>query len=506
MKEQDTVVKKQEQVAVSLQDAIKASRYSTVSFGSIFLPEMFRKESPEFHKVISRHLDIEGLDLILEVFRYGAKTTLTRAYIIKSIIYGDFNLSYIISSADRLAKSTLRLIRRHFDPDSRFYLKELIEFYRIKPTVPWNETTLTFDHGYLGKQIAINSIGAGGELRGASELTRPDLIVLDDVLPSDAVRNPLLVEKANHYVNSVILPGVMTKTENPNSRIICLQTPMHDRDIVRYLSDDPKFALLSFPKYIGDKSSWEVMFPAEKQAEEIAVAKKRGLSTYNDWLMEYQLIRVSDSVKSFSKELLNLLDLSETLINFKGILFITIDPTPSHSNPDKVLKLDDYAICLMGIDDTECYLFQEFTFKSPTDEEIIDCLYSLYLKYQNIMFMAVESVGFQSNLVTTYEKGLREKKVFPTIIGIKDKRSKFDRIQNEISSYLNRGKLSVDLSCIKAQEQFRLFSPFTFTSMKKDVLDALALGILTYRTKRPNRSRGFGQGIKNQDLVIGTKL
>lgn len=493
-------------IPIPLEQAIKASRYSTVAFGRIFLPKMFEQESPEFHKTISKYLDMEGLNLILEVFRYGAKTTLTRAYIIKSIIYGDFNLSYVISSADRLAKSTLRVIRRHFDPDSPLYLKELIEYYKIKPVVPWNETTLTFQHGYLNKQISINSIGVGGELRGASEMTRPDLLVLDDILPSDAIYNALLIEKANQFVTSVVLPGVMTKIQNPNSRIICLQTPMHDRDIIRYLADDPKFALLSFPKYIGNKSSWEAMFPASKQEEEVAVAKKRGLSTYNNWLMEHQLVRVSDSVKSFSKELLHLLNLEDTLLDFEGTLFISIDPTPANSNPDKVFKLDDYAICLMGIDENKCYLFKEFTFKSPTDEEIIGCLHSLYLAYENIMFISVEAVGFQSNLISTYQKGLSQRKMFPTIVGVKDKRSKFDRIQNEISSYLNQGKLYVDLSCIKAQDQFRLFSPFSFSSMKKDVLDALALGILTYRTKRPAKSRLVGQDIKNEGLVIGYKL
>jgi predicted phage terminase large subunit-like protein len=460
----ETVIPAEPSLELTLAEAIQLAAIDNEFYCTHWFPKTFRQRSPEFHTDVWANLEGGSRFVGLMIFRDGAKTTVTRAFLSKRVAYGVSRTIVILGKSEEAAIKTLSWLRRQVQYNTKW-----TNAYGLAQGEIWNANHIIIEHKVLGISIQIIAMGILGSVRGINlDDYRPDLIVVDDPCDEENTLTPEARKKLSDSFFGGLRNTLAPATDMPEAMLVLLQTPLHPDDLICQVAKDPEWVCVQYSILdADDKSTWEARHPTETiLAEKAAYIHRNQLSI---WLREKEVCIVSPEASYFKTEWL---DYWEELPE-GGIYYLGIDPTPPPRDLGQIhknLKLDDAVVLVIKVHKGFVYLVDYWTGKSPMPQE----LSHEFFKYRTnfpIFKAGVETINYQRALKVHLESEMKRRNEYTTLTAIEDKRPKPVRITQTISALASNRKIRIHRTHAKFIEQFTRYPQVSHD----DVIDAFAI-------------------------------
>jgi hypothetical protein len=249
--------------------------------------------SPAFHDEIIRDWHSPEENILDEVFRGGAKSTLAEEAIAIMAGFREFRNCLIVGESLPRAQQRLHAIRIEIETNDVY--RKL--FGDIVGDV-WTDEQLVTSWGSM-----IQALGRGQSLRGIKHLEqRPDLIFLDDIESRNDVATPEARRKVLDWATLDLFPAC-----DPNHRKRLAATPLHPESLSQVMKRSKDWITHTYPiKYIDEKgdeqSSWPERFPLEWINKTEQSYRDRGqVQGFNQ---EYLCLAEAPESKAFKSEMM----------------------------------------------------------------------------------------------------------------------------------------------------------------------------------------------------------
>lgn len=464
--------------SISPAELVKLCAVDNDLYCRTFFPKTFRMKSPAFDKEIWDVLDDPQARLAnVLAFRGAAKTTRARAFTSKRIAYGvSRTILYIGSSED----AALRSIR---------WLKRQIEFnplwsgtFGLEKGAKWADNEIEITHKLLDHPIWIIGVGiTSTNIRGINfDDYRPDFIVCDDILQDENSATKEQRDKLADLVLSAVKNSLISSVEEPNAKMVLLNTPQHREDLSQQAKKDPEFRTLEIPCWTKDTwdlpvhkqmSAWEDLYPTDTlRAEKMSAMARNKLSLF---AREKEVRLTSAESQAFRPEWLKI-TLAKPVLPF-CVLGIDPIPPPSERQIAQGSKNQDYeAQYVWGREGGEYFLMEGVRSRGHDPNWSINTFFRLAYQYK-IARAVVEAVAYQRTLKWMLEQEMRRRGLYYVIIPYNDKRKKQTRIVSTFSGIGAAGLLNIGPDDTVFVDQFNRYSE-TYEDYDDD-LDASAMAL-----------------------------
>lgn len=440
-------------------------------FASLFLPRTFSLEPPDFHREIWAAIESpDNRYVSIEVFRDGAKTTITRAFVLKSICYATVKLIVFTSESRNRARDSLEWLQKRITEK----LGDLCvsQFFKLKIGKIDNRDELEIINGLYGTTIRVVGVGADSQVRGFNiDDARPDLIVADDYLPAEIMGEVTLKYYVDKFFGA-LENTLAAATVNPFAKIINLATRTATDDILGMCERDPRWVCKKFSIFNQQgESVWPSKWSTKSlQKDKEAAAARNQLSV---WLREKECKLIKSEVTTFKDSWLKLYDDEED----GWIYVLSCDPVPppSEHQINTGLRTKDWEVwTVIG------YRLGRFRIVEQTQNKGHDILWTLdeafhLMRKYRPKAIGVESVAYQRTIAFQLREKMRTEREYTQVIELNDRRSKYHKISDTISPLAQTGNLEVHRSCSTFQVQFAEYPGCEHD----DHLDSAQLGINT---------------------------
>lgn len=246
-------------LTISVGELVKLCALDNDLYCRTFFPKTYRQKSPQFDKDIWALLDDPNVRLLNMVgFRGSAKTTRARTFTSKRVAYGlSKTVLYVASSEDGAVRS-IRWLKRNIEHNQAWAAT-----YGLKPGAKWTENEIEIINTVLGVTTWILGDGiTSTQLRGVNfDDYRPDLIVLDDTLQDENSATQEQREKLENLVLATLKNSLAPRVDEPNAKLVCMNTPQHREDYTQRAKKDPEFKTIEVPCWTPETCD----LPVEKQ-------------------------------------------------------------------------------------------------------------------------------------------------------------------------------------------------------------------------------------------------
>lgn len=478
---------------ITIEQAIRIGADDTVAFGQLFFPRAIRQNSPEFHTDICNAVEKSVRNKIaIKVFRGGAKTTLLRVIAAKRISYAISRTILIVSETAGHSVETIKWLKHAVERQDTwaqtFGLRRGDEYTNgeTKERYTWRDDMIQVACSNFqdenGAPLIITVVGTGifGQSRGLNiEDFRPDFILLDDVLDEDNTATPEQRRKVSERIYGAIANTLTPLTENPNARMVMVQTPLHREDAIEMARVDPEWEYLEISCFDETgESTWPDRFPTETlRTQKQGFINRQQLHV---WLREMEVRITDDALSYFKPEWLTANYWTEaTLPPVASMsIYYGVDPTPPPKDTEQhsslaLSRLDDAVIMKIGVLKGHVYILDVYQAKSPIPDELISQIFMMW-KMGRGRKIGFESILFARVLKYYLEQRMLKERVFLPIEPIEDRRKKSDRIRQEITDLAFNGQLHSHPKFASFNDQFLTYPDVTHD----DHLDALAIALM----------------------------
>jgi hypothetical protein len=432
-----------------------------------FFPRTFRQRTPEWHRDFWYHFNNSERDFFgAEIFRGGAKTTLTRAGLSKRIGFGLTRNTLAIAINETMASHTVRWIKKQVE-DQTYWA----QIFQIQKGSKWTDDWIELINVPLDMKINVIAKGMTSGIRGLNfDDWRPDFVVCDDISNEETTGTPEQLEKQKNIFFGTIIPAMAPKSEAPNRKLVLLQTGLHKEDIINQAHNDPTFFTVKYPKLVFDAatgaplSAWPERYPIEEILKERNEYIRKKL--YHVWLREYGCKIISKETAAFDAEWLR--DWNSLPVTLE--YYIGLDPA-SDSKKKQAHKAAG-AVIGMSRRTGDVYLIEYLAQSGKNPEELWTWLKRCYIQYRPRK-IGVETVGFQRILKWYFEQKMREENFYFSITSFDDRRAKPDRIRQAYTGLASQGKLHINPNHIEFRAGFTDFQD----NVDWDLGDAGAIAI-----------------------------
>lgn len=438
-----------------------------------FFPKTVRQKSAPFHRDIWDVLDNSNhRQIAFEVFRDGAKTSLLRLFAAKRIAYGYSRTIMIVSASQAHSIRTVRWLRRAIE-----YNRLFAQFYGLKKGAKWTDDELEIHHTILGFTITIIAVGITGQTRGINiDDYRPDLIIVDDVDDEETTSTLEQRLKTEERFFGAILNSLTPASENPEAKIVVLQTSLHKEDLINKIHSDPTWETkkISIFNEHGE-SAWPQRYPTEE-----VIAQKQAFISRGQillWLREKECTIGDEETADFKRDWLLFWD----ILPEKLIIIISCDPAPPPSElqiKKGLRKKDEEVWSVQGLHHGNRYLIEQVASKDHDPEWSATTFFALCQKWKPLK-VVIETVAYQRTLKAFLEREMRIRKQYyliesyPPSHRTKDQRKKRHRIMHAFSGIASQGAFFVHPSQQTFISQFAAYPNVDHD----DRLDACAMGL-----------------------------
>ncbi|XAI96498.1 terminase large subunit [Microcystis phage Mel-JY34] len=447
---------------VTLAEAVQLSAQDSVFYSKFFFPRTVRQEVPRMHKEMWAALEKPSQRYVgIEVFRDGAKTSLTRLYTSKRVAFGISHTIMMVSKAEAHAVRSVRWLKRQVQYNTLW-----AETFQLRAGSKWSEGEIEIIHGVDEYPIYVVAVGMTGQIRGINlDDFRPDLIVGDDVDDEESAGTPEQRKKSSSLFFGALSQSLAAPTEASDPRLVLLATPQHKEDIIETCKRDPRWNVVTFSCFDENgESAWPAKFPTAFLIEE-----KESYIARNQlavWMREKECKLISDETASFRTEWLQWTQ--ELPAGTRWM--VAMDPASS-DDPNAA----EFGIVLVGFHGKKVFIEREFAERGVMPDRACSVLFEWLMKYP-VMGIIVETVQYQKIMAWYLEREMQAKRIYRPVYKIDDKRNKDDRMLQAILSCAPFMDLYVNRRCVKFTEQYTEFRPGV--KMLKDVLDAATMAIL----------------------------
>lgn len=455
------------QATIDRQEAFRLAAADSDFYCRTFFPQTFRQSIPEFHRDIWNLLsDPRHRKVAVMVFRGGGKTTLLRTFSSFRIAYGISRTIIFVGEAQDHSKRSLRWLRKQVD-----YNRTWRETFGLSPGKPWTDEICEIRHNVLGHSAVVLAVGITGQIRGFNlDDYRPDLIVIDDPCNEENTATAEQRKKTADLVFGALEHSLAPISESPEAKIVLLQTPLHQEDIVSVCHRDLSWASRRYSCFdnIGN-SVWPERFPTEYLLREKENAIRMG--QLHLWLREMECTLVSGENAAFRAEWLREYDVPpDGLVTFIGIDPV---PPPTDNKIERRLHDRDYeCLAVIGRRGGDYFLLEYSASRGHTPEWTVAEFFRLVEKWRPIK-VRVETTAYQSTLKWLLERAMKDRGRYVQVDGDDTKRKKMHLITQALSGIASNGALYVRRDMYEFKEQFSTY-PFC---AHDDILNAVALAV-----------------------------
>ena len=394
---------------LSLENIIKKVDY--VKLGEDYIPSEFaikfvnfiklvNGESGEENKTPLFHYDIldtihKHKNVLVVVFRGGAKTTLTAEYMILYIAtfgqldgFGDVTVGMYVGDTMDNGVKNLRNNLEHRYRNSEFLQKFIPE---VKFTDPeWEFTNAE------GHKFCVRGFGATTGVRGFKKYgQRPQLAILDDLMSDKSAESKTITKD----IENVIYKAVRQAMHPTKRKVIWIGTPFNKKDPLYKAAGTKAWTTRAYPiceKFPCTKKdfvgAWEDRFPFSAVKTEYEMLKENGrVDAFNQELM---LRILSDDDRLVLDEDIVWFDRSDVLNNINQYnIYMTTDFATSETE-----KSDFSVISVWALDYTGRFLWIDGIVKRQDMAKNVDDIFRL-VKLYNPLATGVEISGQQKGFV-----------------------------------------------------------------------------------------------------------
>lgn len=445
-------------------------------FYHTFFPKTARQGSAPFHLKMDSMLEnpVQPFNRY-NMFRGSAKTTRLRMYTGRRVSYGiSRTILYVGASEDHAVRS-VRWLKTQVEKNTVW-----TKTFGLRAGSKWDQAQIEIVNDALGITSWILGVGITGNLRGINfDDYRPDLILLDDIITDENAATLEQREKISDLVFGALKESLAPKTEEPNAKMVFLQTPLHLDDAAMRAEKDPEWVTLTQGCWTDETkdapvdeqiSVWEERYPTvERRASKKAAAKANRLSK---WLRENECRLVSPETTSFKSFWLNKV-VEMPGRNAYNVLAIDPVPPPSDRELEKGLQGKDFEVLGVCGRAGHNYYVQEYVANRGHEPNwTIYEAFRLAIKY-GVAKIVVESTAYQRTLKWLIEQEMRRRGLYFLVEEAKDKRKKFARITSTLSGIASHGQLYCHPEHVEFIEQFENYPEVDHD----DVIDMVSMGM-----------------------------
>lgn len=447
-------------------------------FAHTFFPKTFRQPSAPFHPEMWNALEDPRYRYVaMECFRDSAKTTILRTYAAKRIAYGMSKTILYISGNEGHAVRSVQWLRAQVEKNRTF-----AQTFGLQKGRKWQE-----NEAEIYRQTEDDTawiFGAGitsASLRGINfDDYRPDLIILDDAVNDENALTEEQRKKIADLISTAIKRSLAPASEEPNAKLVFLNTPIHHADALAKVKKDPEWHCLRFSCWTPEtedlpleyqRSSWEVRYPTEvRQAEK---ASAIAANEYPQFARELECQLITDTNTAFKLEWITEYDERDLP---PGVNIVVIDPVPPPSERQlaKQLHGKDYeAIGVIRRAKGAYYVLEYHRNRGHEPNWTVAMATELARKHR-AMRIVVEAVAYQRVLEYLLRQEMTRKGQYYAITPVTDKRKKYNRIVSTLAGPLSQGRLYIrpNMSDLKAEL-------VAYPNVNHDdLVDMVAMGVL----------------------------
>lgn len=463
---------------ISPEECVRLGAIDSRFFSHTFFPKTFRFPSPAFHTEIWGLLENAAYRYLnVIVFRGGAKTTLLRAYTAKRIAYGISRTILYVGSSEPHAIRSIQWLRTQVDKNRLF-----AGIFGLSPGRKWQENEIEVSRRVDGTTTWILGVGiTSNSLRGINfDDYRPDTIVIDDAINDENAATKEQREKIRDLILGALKESLAPETEEPNAKLVMLQTPRHAEDASSLAAKDAQWKTVIFPCWtLGtwgesidrQESAWSVRIPSEKLREEKRFAIAR--NALSVFAREQECRLITPETAAFRPEWI------QTWIDRppSGTVAIAIDPVPPPSEREvsKGLVGKDFeAIVALSRTKGKYYVLECEANRGHEPNWTIATVLGMAARFR-ATWIAVESIAYQRVLAYLLRQEMSRRGVYYALAPIVDRRNKYNRIVSTLSGPLSTGNLF--LPAVGGEELRSQIIEYP-NCAHDDLLDALAIALM----------------------------
>jgi phage terminase large subunit-like protein len=443
-----------------------------------FLSRAYRDPFPIFYDSMWDRLEAVNSRFVnLQLYRGSGKTTNLRSFMSKRIAYGiSRTMLYIAASATK-AEQSVGWIKRQVERNELWR-----DFYGLRLGDKWTEGTLEIIHTRLDISIWVIAFGLTGKHRGINiDDYRPDFIGIDDIIDEEVAASAEQRDKAENLVLGSLVDSLAPRSENPQAKMVMLQTPFNHEDPSMKALKDPMWVSMVQGCWTKDtenlpldqrQSVWpERESSADLRDQRIGAIARNKLSLFT---REKECKLTTPESSFFKREWLKFYDDVEEACR-GAFVVIGIDPVPPPTEAQiaKQFRGKDFeCLSVIAYKNLDYYLLEYTLNRGHQPDWTIGELFRLIYRWRPKK-IRVETVAYQKTLQWLITKEMATRRRFVPVEEMRDKRAKTDRISDAISGPASHGHLYIRPSHHDFITQFTDYPAV----IHDDLLDATASAI-----------------------------
>lgn len=473
------------QTKIDIKELVDLCAIDNDLFARTFFPQATRQRSPAMHAAVDEKLNDPKTRLLNVILpRDFAKTTKLRMFAAKRIAYGLSRTILYVAASEIKATQNIQWLRNRIEAklgaDGKYTRPLLASVYGLDKGKKWTETELEVQHRLLAHPIWVLGVGITSDsIRGINfDDFRPDLIILDDVLTDENAASKEQREKINALIMGAVKNSLAPISDDPNAKLVALNTPQHSDDFVARAEKDNEWTTLRFSCWTKETedspvelqiSAWPERHPTDTlRREKIAATAANRLSIF---IREKECKIVAKETCMFLGEWLQFYDVAPA----SGLTVLSIDPVPPPTpGMEKRMELaTDFEV--QGVwrrYGDKFYLLEMAMMRGHQPNYTTAKFFELAQRWK-INWACIEAVAAQKYLKYILEQEMIRRKVWYNVQLFEDIRSKPVRINSILSGPASAQRLFV------RSEHTDFISQFTdYPNVDHDdILDMAAIGV-----------------------------
>ena len=490
---------------ISPQELVRLCAVDSELFCKTFFPKAFRQESPSFARKLWHILDAPQFRLVnAQLFRGAGKTTRLRAFTAKRIAYGiSRTILYVGKSEDHAIKS-INWIKQQVE-HNRLYR----DLFQLSPGERWRGEEAQIKHGVEDCSIWIKGMGVTGSIRGINfDDWRPDLVVADDILDEENTATPEQREKLDALLYGALMNGLAPASENPNAKLVLLQTPLNRDDQSSRAAADPAFTTIRIPCWTdetADQASQyqESVWPARWSNIELRQLKQQyiGRNQLSIWMREWEVKIIAPELSTFRIEWLE----GWTVLPVGLTHILVIDPVPPPSEKSIGRTDKDYeAIAVIGAYGGKYYIRDISVMRGHDPSWTLTEAFRLATRYRPIKWV-VEANAYQRTLAWLIREEMKRLRRYWQVDEYTSVQSKYLRIVDGLTGPTSNGVVyhppvnSMEYNSEGMHMFLQQFAEYPNVS-HDDAIEAVAVGISNL-TGKLDAANDDGIGLEDEEDI-----
>lgn len=471
---------------VSLRELVILGASDPSLYYKTFFPKTCRMGFAPFHPEIDDLLEHPSARFVnIRAFRGSAKTSKLRMYITKRLAYRVSKTILYVGASEGHAVRTIRWLKKQVELNITW-----ASTFGLKKGSTWQDTLIEVivetkkPDGTLDRDsVWITAVGITGNIRGINfDDYRPDLIILDDVLNDENAATAEQRQKYSELIMGAVRQSLTPRTENPEAKMVMLQTPLDKDDASSRAMKDPEFISGFFPCWTMEtlglplenrRSSWEERFPTEDLIKEAksAIAQNR----YSVFAREMECRLVTSERAQFKGANLQYWDDPGREPLRHGTIVISIDPVPPPSEVQlaKNLHGKDFEVVSVVMRYKGNYYLLAYEMNRGHEPIWTAQTVLKFIRMFQPIRVVVEAVAYQRVLANILVNYLRRHQCYLEVKPLVDRRSKYNRIIGAIMDVASVQKLYVSRKHVDFIRDY-----LTYPDVEHDdLLDSVSMGI-----------------------------